>query len=87
MNQMPALIIRPQPKAIVCRWDTTVVIQCQCEAKPVLILHDGAVACPGCGLAHQFVSFHIHGQPTLPAEVGFNIASFLPQTNAAVKVD
>lgn len=68
------------PKAVIRRWGLDVVIECQCEAKSILLLHDGVAVVCSCGLHHQFVSFNIDGVTVLPAEVGWNMMSWVPQT-------
>lgn len=68
------------PKLIVKRWVSVVVGECQCPAREIVILIDEPVACPSCGLLHQFASFDLQGQPVVPAELGLRIATFQPKT-------
>lgn len=63
------------------RWEATIVARCECSAQSILILHDGPVPCPSCGLIHQFASFDLRGEPVLPAELGLRTASFSPKAS------
>lgn len=67
------------PHVVIRRWVAQLVVECQCEAKSLLILHDAPVACPACGLVHQFASFDYHGDPVVPAELGVRVVSFQPR--------
>lgn len=70
-------IIGAKPKWTAKTWSVQVVIECECGR--TLLLHDGPVTCPSCGLAHQFASFDYQGEPLVPAQLGLRVVTFLPK--------